>query len=360
MKVAVANPFCWPEIRRGGERLQQDLCTLYDSAGHATTLLSSAPAGLAPEHPEGVTPCVLTRRPALPPLYDFAHLARRHLAQTRYDALHALTHFEAGAALTLRRRPRVIAHTIGAPTLRMFRRRPLERWLLHRAMRRADEVAVLSRYAHDRLAADLPRRIHILPPAVDLDRFAPGEGAAAPNLLFVGDVTETRKNAALTLAAFASLAADHPDLTLALSGHVTPQLEAQLRAGLDPRLAARVRFLGLGTRDDLPGLYRQASVLVLPAAFEAFGLVLTEALACGTPVIGAVPGGAADIIDSPGIGRLIDITSTTPLADLTRAMRETLDLAQDSATPARCRARAQAFGWSELGPRYLDVLEGRA
>jgi phosphatidylinositol alpha-mannosyltransferase len=360
VRVGVSNPFCWPEVRRGGERLQQDLCSLYRDAGHDVTLIASVPEGGAPEHPGGVAAAGLSRGRMLPPLHDFACRVRGHVGGQDYDCLHALTHFDAGAALTLRRRPRILAQSIGAPTMRMFRRRPVERWLLHRTMRRADTVAVLSRYAHDRLATDLDRRIHVLPPMVDLAQFTPGPRGGAPDLLFVGDVTEPRKNAALVLAAFARIAAERPELRLGFSGHVTPEVRASLLRGLEPRLAERVDFLGTGARADLPRLYAGASAVILPAAFEAFGLVLVEALASGTPVVGATPGGAADIVDSPEIGALIDLAEADLPRVLADAMRHALDLSGDPATPARCRSRAERFGHDALGPRYLELLAGTA
>ncbi len=61
---------------------------------------------------------------------------------------------------------------------------------------------------------------------------------------------------------------------------------------------------------------------------EAFGLVLAEALACGTPVVGTRSGAIPEIIDRDGIGALFDGDDPYGLA---QALREVLDIAGDPA-----------------------------
>ena len=88
----------------------------------------------------------------------------------------------------------------------------------------------------------------------------------------------------------------------------------------------------------MAALYRRAWVTALPAIGEAFGIVLAESLACGTPVVGSPFGGIPEIIDRPEIGRAARSLEPPDLAD---ALLEALELAETPATapivPSACR-----------------------
>jgi glycosyltransferase involved in cell wall biosynthesis len=103
----------------------------------------------------------------------------------------------------------------------------------------------------------------------------------------------------------------------------------------------------------MPARYRDATITVLPAAQEAFGLVLAESLACGTPVVGSSEGGISEVIARPEVGR------TAPYGDhvgLAHALDEVIDLAADPATPDRCARHARRWGWKEvIGPAHENV-----
>ena len=98
----------------------------------------------------------------------------------------------------------------------------------------------------------------------------------------------------------------------------------------------------------LAQLYRQAWVCALTAYNEAFGLVLVEALAAGTPVVATNDGGIPEIVDRPEIGTLF---ARDDEDDLVRALEEGLELAVDSATAAKCRSRAEHFSVD----RFVDA-----
>src|SRR6185503_434110 len=94
-----------------------------------------------------------------------------------------------------------------------------------------------------------------------------------PLIVCAADAREPRKRVGLLVEAFARVRREHP----------------RARLALDARTAAGITGDGVEHVDmtDLPALYRRAWVSVLPSWGEAFGLVLAEALACGTPVVGA-------------------------------------------------------------------------
>ena len=114
---------------------------------------------------------------------------------------------------------------------------------------------------------------------------------------------------------------------------------------------------GIDLLDQAPGapaeLFHRAWVSALAAYNEAFGLVLVESLACGTPVVGMADGGVPEIVDRPGIGTLFDGSGE----DLARALLETLELAEDPRTAERCRARAADFTTQRTATECVRLYE---
>jgi glycogen synthase len=135
-----------------------------------------------------------------------------------------------------------------------------------------------------------------------------------PYVLFVGRLA-SNKGLPTLVDAFAPLARAHADATLVVAGAdggMRPALEAQVaRAGL----ADRVRFLGhVDDERLLADAYRGARALVLPSEYEAFGLVLLEALAQGTPVIASRVGGIPEFVEEGRAGLLCPVGDTVAFA----------------------------------------------
>ena len=84
------------------------------------------------------------------------------------------------------------------------------------------------------------------------------------------------------LRAFAQSTVKDSYLVFAGDGPLRVHLEAEARA---LGIAHSVRFLGFVNQSNLPAVYRSSDVLVLPSEYEAFGLVVNEAMLCGCPVI---------------------------------------------------------------------------
>jgi glycosyltransferase involved in cell wall biosynthesis len=84
------------------------------------------------------------------------------------------------------------------------------------------------------------------------------------------------------LHAFAQANIENAYLVLAGEGPLRSELEMEVqRLGI----SEKVRFLGFVNQSQLPPVYRASDVLVLPSAYEAFVLVVNEAMLCGLPAI---------------------------------------------------------------------------
>jgi len=181
----------------------------------------------------------------------------------------------------------------------------------------------------------------------------------------VACIDELRKGARLLVHAFVRVKKEVPEAILQFSGQASEKSVDTLLATAPRGLREDIQVLGVGEVADLPRLYSQAAVTVLPSVWEAFGMVLVESLACGTPVVGANHGGIPDIVTDPAIGALFEPGSTDTHADnidgLVRALLDVLELSRDPHTADRCVQHARRFSWEMLGPRYeqlyRDVLD---
>ncbi|MDX6641005.1 MAG: hypothetical protein QOF12_2016, partial [Solirubrobacteraceae bacterium] len=211
------------------------------------------------------------------------------------------------------------------------------------AVQGAAAVVALSDFARDAFARWLGVEARVIAPGVDLGVFAPDPAARAeePTIVCAADPREPRKRVGLLLEAFALVRREHPRARLVLSA-----------PGLGGSPADGVEVRDLDDAMALAGAYREAWVAALPSWGEAFGLVLIEALACGTPVVGSDREAIPEVIDRPEIGRLFAGDEPAALAG---ALLEALELAWDPGTAGACRARAEGFSWQRTTERYLAL-----
>ena len=102
-----------------------------------------------------------------------------------------------------------------------------------------------------------------------------------------------------------------------------------------------VHYLGVLTQDELAQVYSSADVFVFPSLTDTFGLVLLEALACGTPVAAYPVTGPIDVIGDSPAGAMD--------TDLARACERALSIA-----PEVARAHAEQFSWRACTQEFLS------
>jgi D-inositol-3-phosphate glycosyltransferase len=212
-----------------------------------------------------------------------------------------------------------------------------------------------------------PRRTLVVPPGVDLDRFTPGDRAAARRALgvpadavvltFVGRI-QPLKAPDLLLTTAARMLDDDPALRSRLQVHVVgapsgsgleaPRQLEELAASLG--IADLVRFLPPQPPERLALHYRAADVAVVPSHNESFGLVALEAQACGTPVVAASVGGLRTAVRDGVSGVLVDGRDPAAYAAAVRAVLERREL-----MGAGARRHAAAFSWDRTADALVEA-----
>jgi glycosyltransferase involved in cell wall biosynthesis len=207
----------------------------------------------------------------------------------------------------------------------------------------------------------LPRdRVHVAEPGADVAELAPGT-ASAGALLSVAAVIPGKGHDVL-LDALAMLAGLRWHCVCVGSVERAPAFAEGLRRRvLDCGMDDRVRFSGPQTGDDLARSYGAADVLVLPSRGETYGMVVTEALARGLPVIAAEVGGVPEAMghgdDGTRPGLLVPPDDPRALRDALRAWLEDADLRRRLRRSARERRESLAR-WSTTTSVVADVLAG--
>jgi glycosyltransferase involved in cell wall biosynthesis len=133
------------------------------------------------------------------------------------------------------------------------------------------------------------------------------------------------------------------------------QAQAVRRAIVDAGLEDRVRLYGALEPDALAERYAQADVFVLPSWYEGYGMVVTEAIAHGLPVITTTGGALAQTLPS-GAGRAVAPGDTAALAEALQSFIGDRD-ARAGAAEAAARARDALRSWHIAGNEFAAVLE---
>ena len=251
-------------------------------------------------------------------------------------------------------RERIIGY-LNEPICTMLDRMALSRFQL---------VLVLSEFTRSLLNKDHPdqsAKILQVSGGVDTAVFSPGDGKERARARLGLDPTrrlivtvrraEPRMGIEQLLRAVRFAALDDAVLAVIGGGLLTHQLrDLGSQLGLD----GSVRFAGHVSEEELLDWYRAADLFVLPTvAYEGFGMVTVEALACGTPVLGT-PVGATPELLTPLDPRLV--TQSADPAALATSIRATLGFVDDDFR-MRCREYAVSrFDWNEVIAGWENAL----
>ena len=328
--IAIVTDAWFPQVN-GVVRTLSTTCEMLRRRGHDVTVISPEdyPSLPAPTYPE--------IRLAL----TWPGTVGRQLSQLAPDAVHIATEGPLGLAARqycLARDvpfttayhtqfPDYIARRTGLPASVFW---PYIRWF-HGPARR---IMVATESIREELREHGLTQLSHWSRGVDLDCFTPDAppppeyaDIADPILLYVGRIA-VEKN----IEAF--LSCDYPGTKVVVG-------DGPARASLERRFPEAL-FLGRKSGVELAGCYAGADVFVFPSRTDTFGLVMIEALACGTPVAAFPVAGPVDI-----------------LTDRVGAMCEELPRAIDAARYCErsdCAAFGAEFSWDAATEQFLSAL----
>jgi glycosyltransferase involved in cell wall biosynthesis len=204
-----------------------------------------------------------------------------------------------------------------------------------------------------------PSRVHVATPGVDMADPARGTEAGG-ELLCVGSVVPA-KGHDLLLAALASLTDLDWRCTLVGSLDLDPDFVDELhKTAADAGTADRLVFAGPLPHDEVQAAYAAADALVLPSRGESYGMVVTEALAHGLPVVAAAVGGVPEALghgeDGSTPGLLIRPDDADALAGALRRWLEDRHRRQRLRRSAALR-RLTLTSWSRTSVQVAAALE---
>lgn len=372
MKIALTHPFCWPYVRRGAEHFMAELARDLTARGHDVATISSKPGPKAIERtPSGTrllyrqfwTPALARGR--LQPFHSFLLTSSWGIQRVRPDLVQSLFYIDAWSShlTAYRTGHKTVYYVTGPPIPRHLPRLPPDRWILRKAIERADELLVPSKFMRDVVLEHYGRKSRIAPVPIDLASFSHPKPLRRehPVVLCVAAFDDRRKGARILVRAFAELKRRHPPAVLRLSGQISDDLRKELGGMLPHHVLAAIEFLGVGRPEDLPRLYADASVTVLPAIWESYGLALLESWACGTPVVAANHAALPELVDDERLGALFDPgrdgEEAQNVSGLVQAIEKGLELASRDETSERCRERARRYSWDRIGGAFERVYQ---
>jgi len=360
LRIGIVCPYSL-DVPGGVQNHVLDLAAALRTLGHRVEVLAPG----VREAPEFVTP--LGRAVGVPYNGSVArvtfgpltyHRVRRWLAEHDLDVLHLhepTTVSVSVLALLAAGGPIVVTfHTSTERSRALAAFGGMIRPLMEKVTARIAVSATARRVQVEHLGGDATE----IPNGVDVARFARGPALdeLVPGLPrgtrvgFVGRFDEPRKGMPVLLDALRGLPERYRDLRLLVVGRGDG---AALRRAAGPELAGRIDLLGAVDEPTKAAALRAMDVYCAPhRGGESFGMVLTEAMAAGAPVL------AADIesfraVVGGGAGRLFRAGDPAALAGALTGLLD--DEAGRAALAVAGRARASRYDWPVVAAEVLRV-----
>ena len=237
--------------------------------------------------------------------------------------------------------------------------------------RNSDKVTANSIYTKNVILSienTIKKNVEIIPMGVDTSRFNPNKASDLRNsfsaeylVLSVGRLVD-KKGIKYLIMAMENVVKEFPSAKLIIggSGPEREKLE-QLSEGLN--LQENVIFVGYIKNSDLPTYYASSDIFVLPSIetkggdTEGLGVVLLEAMACGTPVIGSDMGGITDIIKDERNGFLTRPKNPEDIAE------KIIRLLSDGGSRQKfseegLKTVQEKFSWNIVTGKFVEVYGG--
>lgn len=362
MKIGIVCPYSF-DVPGGVQGHVVDLAQALLARGHTVSVL--APADEDADLPDFVHPA--GKALGIPYNGSVARLqfgpvsyarVRRWLRDNAFDVLHLHEPTAPSLsmlALKVADGPIVATFHTSTPrsrTLSAFQ--PVLRPLLEKITARIAVSALARRVQVEHSGGDAVE----IPNGVDVDFFAramplDGYPRAGGTVGFVGRFTESRKGMEVLLEALRQILPEFPELRMLVVGRGEADT---LRREAGPELWPHIELLGQVDHETKARALRSVDVYCAPnIGGESFGMILTEAMAAGTPVLASNLDSFRRVLDDGRAGVLAETGDAGALAD---ALRDLLtDPTRRASLAAAAGERVAIFDWSVVTTQVLRVYE---
>ncbi len=362
MKVGLVCPYSL-DVPGGVQAHVADLARTLIRMGHEVSVL--APGDEDEPHPEYVTPA--GRSVGIPYNGSVARLSfgpvsyarvRRWIRAGEFDVLHVhepVAPSLSMLALMVADGPIVATFHTANPRSRML---AAFQGVLQPFLEKITGRIAVSDLARQVQVEHLGGDAVIIPNGVDVNFFAdapplPGYPRAGGTVGFIGRFDETRKGMPVLIEAVRTLAQSRPELQLLVAGSGEAESLQQL-AG--PELSAKVVLLGRVSDDDKARLLRSVDLYCAPnIGGESFGIILTEAMSAGCPVVASDLDAFRSVLADGNAGALFPVGDSAQLGALISTLLD--DPARRADLAARGRAAVVGFDWPVVAARVVRVYE---
>lgn len=275
----------------------------------------------------------------------------------RDDLIHAHWSLSAGVGLLTkfcRNTPIPLVATVHGSDIFQIKRYRILAIATAEILRRCDLVISVSKaLAEEVVKLGVPQNIvRVIPNGVDIQKFSPLSPDQRENMiLYVGSLIE-RKGVYFLINALPKVFISLPEYKLVIIGD-GPQrnlLKNEIkRLGIE----SNVIFLGFQSHETVKNMMKKSKLLVLPSLEEAQGVVLLEAMACGTPVVATRVGGIPEIV-TPDVGILVPPADSYALSDAILSALLNYKKWQNMSRNARIRIE-NSYNWNIISEDILSI-----
>jgi 1,2-diacylglycerol 3-alpha-glucosyltransferase len=208
------------------------------------------------------------------------------------------------------------------------------------------------------------RPVEVVPNGIDVDRFRPGIRVpdwrarcglpSDPLVTYLGRLTVDKGVHRFLDALEQTLA--RSDVVAVVGGAGPEEAAVRERIAREPRLAARVRYVGPVAEEEKPALLSQSDLFVLPSTSDTSSIALLEAMASGAMVLAPASGGASEVVEDGVTGRRVPVLEPGALA---AALTDLLDRPDERRRVARQAAERvrRTSSLDTMARRFISLYE---
>lgn len=227
-------------------------------------------------------------------------------------------------------------------------------------LKRLDARIVVSEPARQFVSQYFEGHYDIVPNGIDIEHYGPNvepfewANDGNPRILFVGRFNESRKGLKYLLRALPHVQQRFPKTRLIVVGSGDPN---RLLGEMGRHEVSGVEFVGFVSHHDKARYLASCDVICFPSTRnESFGLVLTEAMASGKPIVATNIPGYASVVTHGREGLLVPPRDDVELADALIRLLD--DPTERSRLGEQGRRTAVQYAWSSVASRLLDIYQG--